>query len=232
MRSLSRLTCLIAACALLVPAMPAAAQMTGSRIGKNAGVKDVPALMRLMAECIVARRQGMVRDWLVTLPGSDEEDRLLTKQLGDFGLCLEDRELVMGNASELVVTPKSVRFPLALALARKQLRKGPAMPEVAKAGEPWFTAKLAKVTDIKQVDRVQLALQDFGHCVATANWSGSSMLVLAETGSPQEQAAVTQLIPVLGPCLDQNAKINLNAANLRTAVAEPMAHILMASSGS
>ena len=232
MRKLTQLTLSIAALSLVFSALPVAAQMTGSRFGKNAGKKDIPALMRLMAECIVTRRHELVVTWFNTLPGSVEEDRLLTTQLGDFGLCLEDRLLVMGDFSELSVTPKSVRFPLALAMARKQLGKAKDLPVIPKGSDPWFTTKLAQVTGASKVDRGQLAFQDFGHCVALADWVGARMLVLAEPKTKAEAAAINQLKPVLGPCLDQNAKINLTAANLRTALAEPMVHILLAGSGS
>ncbi len=228
MRSLSRMTVLIAAVLLAVPTTPAAAQMSGTRIGKNVDRKaDVPALMRIMAECMIKRRQPMVRNWLDTLPGSAEESKLLTSQLGDLGVCLDDSQLVMGGGTELLVTPKTVRYPLALAMARQHLSRNTVAPVVAKDSDPWFLTKLAAVADPSRVDRAQLIFQDFGHCVALADWEGARQMILTDAGSTAEKAALGRLAPVLGPCLDQDAKIKLTPNNLRTALAEPMVHIFL-----
>ena len=124
-----------------------------------------------------------------------------------------------------------VRFPLALAMARRQLRLNSAVPAVAK-DIPWFAPMLAGLEKNAKVDRVALGLQDFGHCVAASDWANARALVLSEEGSPEQKRAVAALMPILGPCLQSEVQIKLTPANLRIAVAEPMVHMLASSSGS
>lgn len=214
----------IAAVVGLLLASPADAQRTGSRFGKNATEQDLPKAMRLMAECTVERRAGMVRSWFDTLPGTVEEDRILTNEVSDLALCFDDRMLVVDGRT-IVVKAKMVRFPLALAMARRQLRSTSAAPTIDK-DLPWFAPKLASLNKDAVLDRTALGLQDFGHCVAASDWANARALVLSEEGSPEQASAITALTPVLGPCLQSDVRIKLTAANLRNALAEPMVHAL------
>lgn len=213
---------------LMLTSAASFAQNTGTRIGKDADVRDVAKLTRLLAECVVERRPSMVRNWLKELPGTVAEARYIERQEGDLGICLEDKQLVFAGAREMVYTPKSLRNPIALAFARQRLRKNAAPPAGLSADSmPWFTQPLAALPADSRLDKVALAFQDFGHCVASTNWAGSRSLLLSEAGTAEERAAVQVLAPSLGPCLDQNAKIKLTPANLRIALAEPMLHIML-----
>lgn len=205
-------------------ASPAAAQRTGSRMGKNATADDLPKAMRIMADCIAGKRNNMLRQFFGTLPGSAEESRIIDGELGDLGLCLEDRMLVL-DGKQVVVTPRMIRFPFALAKARRDLRATAIAPAMNK-DQAWFAAQLATLDKSAPVDRVALGLQDFGHCVAATDWVNARALVLSEEGSAEQKAAVAALTPVLGPCLPSDVQIKLNAANLRSALAEPMVHAL------
>lgn len=202
----------------------AQAQHTGTRIGKNVEVRDLPKAMQVMAECAIKRREPMVRSWLNTLPGSAEEDRLFEKELGDLGICLDDR-LLVSDGKTIIAKSGMVRAPLALALARRELSANAAAPTVAK-DTPWFTPKLASLTDNAQIDRLMLGLQDFGHCVAASDWANARALVLSAESSPEQKQAMTRLIPSLGPCLPTDVELKLTPTNLRTALAEPMVHML------
>jgi hypothetical protein len=194
-------------------------------MGKNLQAEDLPKAMRLMAECAVARRAGMVRSWLGTLPGSDEEERIFDQQLGDLGLCLNDDQLV-ADGKTLEVRPAIIRNPLALAMARQQLRRSTVAPVISK-DNVWFATRLAALGPDGAINRNALGLQDFGHCVAASDWSNARALILSEEGSVEQKNSVSALIPSLGPCLPTNVQIKLTPQNLRVALAEPMVHILM-----
>jgi hypothetical protein len=143
---------------LLVAAVtdPALAQRTGSRMGRDAGTNDVPKAMRIMAECMAGKRRNMLRQWFDTLPGTAEEDRIFDRELGDMGLCLEDRMLVV-DGKTIVVTARMVRYPLALAKARRELRLGGVVPAMNK-DQSWFAPRLASLAAGAPVDRVALDL--------------------------------------------------------------------------
>lgn len=214
----------------MASASPAPAQWTGSRIGKNAVAKDVGKLTEILAECVVKRRPKMVQSWFGELPGTDAEADFIKRQEGDLDICLDDRELVFAGDREMVYTPRSLRYPVALAFARKSLHDVEATPSGLNPDSPaWFAARFAAMPAGTKVDTRSLVLQDFGHCVASVNWQGARALVLSKPGLTEERAAIDTLKPSLGPCLDHKSKIKLTPQNLRGALAEPMAQILMAS---
>ena len=205
-------------------AAPAEAQHTGTRLGKNVEKADLPKAMQIMAECTIKRREPMVRSWFNTLPGSVEEERIFDQELGDLGLCLDDRLLVV-DGKTIEVKASMVRAPLALALARRGLRSNPAVP-AASRDAPWFALKLAGLTENAPVDRLSLGLQDFGHCVAVSDWANARALILSAEGSAEQGQAIDALLPALGPCLQNGIELKLTPTNLRRAVAEPMVHML------
>jgi hypothetical protein len=131
--------------------------------------------------------------------------------------------VVAGKTIEVKVG--MVRLPLALAMARRQLRLTSAIPAVEK-DIPWFAPKLAGLDRNAEVDRLALGLQDFGHCVAASDWANARALILSEEGSAEQKQAVSALVPVLGPCLQSDVEMQLTPANLRSAIAEPMIHML------
>lgn len=219
-----------AAAVMLTIAAPAQAQHIGTRLGKNVEKADIPKAMQIMADCTIKRREPMVRSWFNTLPGSVEEDRIFDKELGDLGLCLDDRLLVV-DGKTLEVTASMVRGPLALAIARRELRPDPATPTASK-DVPWFTPKLAVLAENAPVDRLMLGLYDFGHCVAVTDWPNARNLVLSAEGSAEQKQAVSALMPALGPCLQNDIELKLTPANLRRALAEPMVHMLASAGGS
>jgi hypothetical protein len=230
MRIAGSKTAALAALFLLVLGSAAEAQRTGTRMGKNASEVDIPKAMRIMAECTVGRRPKMVRSWFNTLPGSVEEDRIFSRELGDLGLCLGDRLLVV-DGKTIEVKVGMVRLPLALAMARRELHLSSSVPSVS-GDSPWFAPKLIGLDKSAEVDRLALGLQDFGHCVAASDWINARGLVLSEEGSAEQKVAVAALKPFLGPCLQSDVQITLTPSNLRSALAEPMVHMLASAGGS
>lgn len=216
--------------ALLPVAGAAAAQPTGSRVGRSAqagNVDDAELAMGLMARCIADRRSELVRRWLALLPGTREEVALLRRESPDFSICLQDRNLDMAGRS-LRFQPRAARRPVALAVVEHRLAQAPAEAPLPPEADPWFVAPLAAMSAQMQVDRGSLAVQDFGHCVALRAWADTRALFATESGSPAESAAVRRLTPALGPCLTEGVNIRVTHRNLRLILAEPFYQLMIA----
>lgn len=217
----------VSAAMIVFAAAPSAlqAQTAGSRLAREGENRDGPVVMRLMSECFAARQPETIRRWFQMLPGSREERELLTRNEPELSTCMEnDRVITAGK--ELRFKASLMRRPVAYALARRLIARAPAASPVPVDSEPWFLPQLKKPGAADQVDRASLALMDFGHCIATHQWSGAIALLGAGEGTPEESTAIDQLRPTLGPCLTANVQIKLTPANLREIVAEPDYHIL------
>lgn len=230
-RTLPRLVAGLALAAqLLATAGPAAAQRTGSRIGRDAEVgnaQDAVLLTQTIANCLADRRKDFVRRWFAKLPGTQDEFAFVQKEEGDIAICMEDKQLV-SDARELSFTPRSLRLPTARAMIARMVAGAPPQSPMPPDSDPWFLPLLAGLPAGADVDRPGLGFQDFGHCVATRSWPATLALLASKPDSAEQMAAVRQLMPVLGPCLTDDVKITLTPANLRDVLAEPVYHILVA----
>jgi hypothetical protein len=218
---------LAAAVAVALAAVPAQAQRTGSRIGRNATAKDSGAAMQLVADCLVDRRMELVKRLFQTLPGSVEEGTMLKREEGDLGVCMDSDQLVL-DGKMLRFSARAIRTPLAKALMRKLLPSAPAESPAAPSSEPWFLATYNALPPKAVVSRQHLNLLDFGHCVAVKNWSGTRAFLMARPESAEEAAAVRKIVPVLGPCMLEGMTVQLTPSVLRDALAEPVYQILVA----
>jgi hypothetical protein len=228
----TRLFLLLAAAAVLalLAAGPAGAQRTGSRIGQTAtpgSEKDAAAAIEIIAQCLGDRRPDFLRRWLQMLPGTREEYRFVSAEEGDLSVCMDSQSLVL-DGKVLTLKARSLRLPSARAMVRRMLPGAPAQSPMAQDSDPWFLAQLTALPREADLDRAALAFQDFGHCVAVRDWTGTLALLRAEPGSAREAAAVRKLVPVLGPCLTDDVKITITPGNLRDVLAEPVYHILAA----
>jgi hypothetical protein len=203
------------------------AQRTGTRLGKDAAKEDAAAAMQLLADCTVTRRPDLVEKWFRTLPGTPRERELLHKASEDLSACFDSDMLVM-DGKELAFKPRVMRYPVAAAWVRRHMAKSPIEAPEAADPDPWFVTELNALPADAPVDRANLMLQDFGHCVSLREWGGTRALLLSKPGSSEQKAAVEKLVPVLGDCLSQDAKITLNPDNLRKVMAEPVYHIVTA----
>jgi hypothetical protein len=210
---------------LAMVSAPALAQRTGSKIGRTAGKGDGPAALAIIAECLLDRHPALAAKWLGTLPGTAEERSLLNGISDDLGNCMSmDRLLVLDN-KRVGFQPVSLRIPVAIALATTTLTKLPRGFAPDAAAQPWFEAGLKIHPAGARIDQVSLARDDYGHCVATRKWAASRDLLLSKAGSPQEKAAIKQLLPVLGPCLTAGSTLQLTPANIRLMLAQPVYHL-------
>ena len=209
---------------------PAAAQRTGTRIGRDAEVgnpKDAVLLVQTVANCLADRRKDFVRRWLAKLPGTKDEFALVQKEEGDLAICMENDQLV-SDGRELRFKPRLLRLPTARAMVARMVADAPPQSPMPPDSDPWFLPLLSEIPAGTDVDRAGLVLQDFGHCVATRSWPATLALLASKPESAEQAAAVRGLKPVLGPCLAADANITLTPANLRDVMAEPVYHILTA----
>jgi hypothetical protein len=230
-RTLPRLAIGLAVAALLLGAAgPAAAQRTGSRIGRDAEIgsaQDAASLIQTVANCLADRRRDFVRRWFARLPGTPDEFALVQKEEGDLAICMESDQLI-SDGRELSFTPRSLRLPTARAMVARMVAAAPPQSPMAPDSDPWFLPLLSGLPAGAEVDRSGLGFQDFGHCVATRSWPATLALLASRPDSAEQAAAVRRLMPVLGPCLTEDIKITITPANLRDVLAEPVYHILTA----
>jgi hypothetical protein len=213
---------------LLLPAVGAAAQRTGTRTGRTARVgnaDDAELAMAMMARCIAVRRPEFVQRWLITLPGTPQERDLVNGELDDMTNCLDDDRLVMDSRT-LRFERRALRRPVALATVERGLARAPASAPVPPESEPWFVPLIAGMSPQTQLDRGSLAVQDFGHCVALRAWADTRALFATRASSEEESAAVRRLAPALGPCLTEGVSITITHRNLRLLLAEPFYHLM------
>ena len=213
-------------------ATAALAQLTGSRIspdagtGRNATTKDGVTAIRMIAECYYDRSSKTVGPLLNVLPGTAEEHAMFSRDADKLSPCLNSATINFTN-KQVSFPASALRRPLAAEMARRVLLNADAPPPPAADTKPWFVESLAKMPADARVDRLALAVQDFGHCVAIARWNDSLALIKSADGSPEEQAAVAALIPVLGQCLTSGSTITITKRNLREMIGEPVYHLVM-----
>ncbi len=208
--------------------IPATAQMTGSRLGRNAGIEDGQAVLDIMVDCAASRSPQYVAEIMQSMPGSKREHDLIFSNEGDLGFCMNDRanRLVLPSNVELTMSARQFRIGLSKALAKRELRGK--NPEILRKAPSWVLSiydNKGAPTDVKQ-DHTFLALYYFGDCVLGANPSDSAALILWEPETSQYRAAWQGIIPSLGPCVPAGAEFKITPQTLSVALAEPIYHRL------
>ena len=214
-------------CSFVAPTV-ALAQRTGSHLGRNAvnGRRDAYTLIGIIGTCLAERRPELVRRWFRLLPGSREEAALLDSQEDDLAICMSDDQLILGDGRILTYTPRRLRVSTAMAMARRGLSHAPAQSPAGPDTDPWFVAPLAGLASGSTIDRGSILGQEFGHCLAVTDWSGSRALLAARVGSREERTAFQGLVPILGSCLPQGMQIEADAKAVREFLAEPFYHLV------
>ncbi|HEV2747939.1 MAG TPA: hypothetical protein VGW34_11650 [Allosphingosinicella sp.] len=212
---------LLAAFSAFIAAVPAAAQgdpPTGSRLGNRQYIRsehDTKASVRAahrMAGCIYLKQASRVNAALTSVDPADARRRL--SALGSKGTCIN---LLMRDqaANEQQVTfPHDVyRGMLAEAALRQDFgrRSLAALPRQATYSRPWFAATGRP-----------LAVDEMAACVADTNPAGVQALLGTTAETDGERAALSRLMPSVGPCLTIGATLNANRQSLRAALAEAL----------
>lgn len=204
----------------LAMASPAAAQMTGSRLGKNADAKEAQGVLDVMVRCVGARKPAYATRVMQTMPGSEFERKTIFANVGDLSVCMDDRSrrLIIGDNVEMRMSARSFR----LAVMAKESLRGIDIAALSAAPE-WNTALYTgDPGDEPKRDTMQLGLYQFGDCVVAAKPAEAVTLLTSGPESVAGKAAVQAMVPTLGPCLSQGAQMTLTEATLAMAVAEPL----------
>lgn len=79
--------------------------------------------------------------------------------------------------------------------------------------------------------KTEVALRQFGDCVARRDLNDAHVLILSIPGSEQETAALTALMPHFGACLVQGSKWTLNRSSVSAILSEVVYREAVAPSG-
>lgn len=222
-RMFSRIGLSILAAGIVMCTSPVTAQMTGSRLGKNATSADAEGVLNVMVRCVGERNPTYAARVMQAMPGSAVEHKAIWGNAGDLGMCMDDRSrrLVIPDNVEMRMTARSFRFGLATVMARESL-KG-LEPAQLTSAPAWSLATYRGDSEAEaRRDMNQLGLYQFGDCVVAAKPAAAAQLVIAGPDSAAGKAAVQAMMPALGPCLNEGTQITLTEATLATAVAEPI----------
>jgi hypothetical protein len=77
---------------------------------------------------------------------------------------------------------------------------------------------------LSQNDGTVRAIMDFVDCVVATNPHSADFFFRAESGSPDEQAAIADLSPTLGPCVPEGQQVQLMPDVLRVWIGEGLWH--------
>lgn len=212
-------------------AVPAHAQVEGSRLTKYADQSDADAVLELWVGCIADLEGPWARRMLETVPTSEPEENVLSerhkgKQDGGWSdRCLDDDKIKM-YGRQLAFSTASMRGELARYYLRTSFRNqgiGQRHPGGATA---WLRDSLAALPAPPRYDRPVLVGHQFAACLADEHWAESRALVETRRGSKQEKAALAALSPKFGSCLTRGATMSLNVPILRLYLAEAVYHSL------
>jgi hypothetical protein len=193
--------------------IPTSSSEIRSNPAKDANIRGAIELERLV-RCAVLRREKLARNLLKTRPGSDEQER----HIGPFRKVMEN--CFNGDVPAMYLGNAEVRGTIANQL---YLRAYPNAPDFAAFAhnlvplpESWTASKL------DNYERVQVLGHQFANCVVATDPASSDKLLRTGIRSSNERAAFRSLVPILGPCLPNGLKLELDVAWLRAVLAEAM----------
>ncbi|MFC3713915.1 hypothetical protein ACFOMD_15165 [Sphingoaurantiacus capsulatus] len=219
---------LLAAVVAIGLSAPALAQRTGSLIGRQAkaGTADAAEYAEGFAKCMAGRQAKTVRAWMLSLPGSYEENEILAKLKPDFAACMDNDKLVLEDGGGMRFTQAGMRQRVGYALARRLLDTAPATSPVAENMQYWFMPKVQALGPGQPADRTALAMHEVTSCVSRKKWPESLALLRSKSGSPEERDVMQQLVPVLPTCLPQGVKLSITRERLRLYMGEAVYHAI------
>jgi hypothetical protein len=189
-------------------------------------------ILSAYATCIVGRQRSLASEYVLDR-SSLRFDRKYDA-LAD-GACLEE---AIGSSFDdvgLKMGEDAMRFAVAEALLQNEIATidPDRLPKTARLRMPvliaadyepqvgrQYSADQMKALDEKRAkDQSTLIMYRFGECAVRSDPRGAQALLKAAPNSDAEGAAVQQLVPVLGNCLEKGAQVTLNRAKFRGAVA-------------
>jgi hypothetical protein len=160
------------------------------------------------ARCTVGADAAAARAFLATAPGSPESKNAAKRLADKKGAC--GAEIKRPGEPELRG-----------AIAERLYLDTYATPPAALIGEP---APFQGSGDATQV------MYDVTRCAVTRDPVAADMLVRAGPGTPEEKAALALVVPAVGRCTPQGAKLGFNRDQLHALIAEGLFKVRSATS--
>lgn len=203
------LVLLFAQCAQAqIPTSSAEFRINHAADAKVRGAIELDRLVR----CAMSRRENLARNILVARPGSTAEERAAYPFRKVIENCMND-----------LVTAISIGTPdMRGAIAEVfYLRQYPAKPDFAALDHKAMPLPKAwSEGQIGEYEKIRMLGQDLASCVVATAPGDADALLRTNLRSTAERATFRRLVPVLGPCLPNSLKMELDVAWLRSVVAE------------
>lgn len=176
--------------------------------GGSMSLEDKARIVTLgLADCLLKDHRSSVLKAITVDPWESNADRMLSGVVN--GRCCLD----MGG--ELRVPNGLFRGAFYQVLYRESFQSGPpALPATAID----FGARSGG--DTSPEARTDIALRQFGDCVARRDIKDAHALILSRPGSTEETTAVTGLMPHFSACLVQGSKWTLNRSSVAAVLSE------------
>lgn len=191
--------------------MPTSSSEVRPNFHDDAFVKGALELKSL-SRCAIERRNGLANTMLESVPGSHGEGLIVDKMMNVMVNCMTslrpamrvDYAQLRGAVAEeiyLAAHPQPVDFA-ALDHSDKSLPT------------TWISRQL------EGAELQQVIWQDFAQCVASDAPVQADAILRTAPRSAEEDAAIKRIRPFLGPCLGAGSKFTMDAASLRSYLAQ------------
>jgi hypothetical protein len=205
---------------LLAAPLPAFAdgapvKSTSDSVGRGKqGLIDGAREIRRLAGCSYKRVPGYFDALLATGPGSQEERNILDRASNVVSNCMNSL------APMIYMSWREMRGSFAEA---RYLAQNPVAPNFGSGERPMFRIP-AEWTErnLDEAEKLAILKYDFADCVVAADPSSSDALLRTEPYTAEEGAAVSRLVPQLGPCLQDGKTYQLDAPILRGLIAQAL----------
>lgn len=205
---------LLAACASAGSAqIPTSSQEIAGSPGEKDYIDGAIELKRL-AGCAVRKNMSYARSMVASLPGSDTENRVGQAILKVMENCMNDfRPAIWVGFAQM-------RGALAEELYLLDYPKTPDFEALDHSGmelpKPWLAGKLEGYT------LSEVVAHDLAQCTVAANPVLGDSLLRTGPRSQDEEGVIGKLKPFLGPCLMQGYKFQMDAAAVRSYMAQAL----------
>ena len=183
----------------------------------NESDRDSYTVAEKFGACLVKTDPATSMQFVMATPGSDASDAARQNLMPHMPDCLGASidPFAVGEI-RMTIQPPMARGVIAEALYKLQFANPP------QATNPVQVAPIlpASATDSSNLN--EAIVYDFAQCVTDANPSAVRSLVLSKIGSHDEQAAISELVPSLSPCLYKGQMLRVDRPTFRARFAEAL----------
>ena len=170
--------------------------------------------LKELSRCVIARRDGLANTALVSIPGSREEGMIIDKLMNVMINCMNSLRPAMR------VGYAQLRGAVAEEL---YLEAHPAPMDYTSRDHSDKSLPAAWIDGQREGAELQEILwHDFAQCVVADAPAQADAILRTAPRSPEEGAAIKQIVPFLGPCIGAGSKFTMDAAMLRSYLAQAL----------